>query len=145
MPLIDYFTAPSDADAARVLPGTGGPAAHGFEVLPAKGIDPAVALGNLEAILTDRPFDEVSAASRQCHLLTDGDADAFVVTVTDTLRDALAAASAEHLRQVAEPWAATDELAGTPPAMLADALDQFAGLARRALERNQRLYCWWAL
>jgi len=145
MPLIDYFTASSDADAERVLPGSGGPAALGFDTVPARGIDPAVVLGNLESIITDRPYDEVTAAVRQCHLLTDGEADGFVVTVTDTLRDALAAASSERLRQAAGPWAATEELAGTAPAVLADALEQLAALARRALERAHHLYCWWAL
>ena len=145
MPLIDYFTAPSDADAARVLPGSGGPAALGFDTLAANGIDPAVTLGTLESILTDRSYDEVATESRQCHLLTDGEAEAFVVTVTDTVRDALAAASAERLRQAAEPWAATEELAGTAPAMLAETLEQLAALARRALERTHHLYCWWAL
>ena len=145
MPLIDYFIASNDADAVRVLPGSGGPAALGFDTLPAKGIDPAVALGNLESIITGRTYGEVTAASRHCHLLTDGEAEAFVVTVTDTLRDALAAANDDRLRQVAEPWAATDELAGTTPAVLLDGLERLAALARRALERGHHLYCWWAL
>jgi len=145
VPLIEYFTASTDADAARVLPGSGGPAALGFDTVPAKGIDPAVVLGNLESIVTGRPYDEVMAASRQCHLLTDGEAETLVVTVTDTMRDALATAAAERLRQAAEPWAATDELAGAAPAVLADVLTQFAALSRRAVDRDHHLYCWWAL
>lgn len=59
--------------------------------------------------------------------------------------DSLAAASAERLRQAAEPWAATEELAGRAPAMLAETLEQLGALARRALERTHHLYCWWAL
>lgn len=145
MPLIDYFAAANDTDAARVLPESGGPAAFGFDTFSAKGIDPAVALGKLESIMTDRPYDEVIGASRQCELLTDGDADALVVTVSDTLRDALAAASGQRLRQVAEQWAATAELSSSTHEMLADRLDRFATLARGALERGHHLYCWWAL
>ena len=145
MPLIEYFAAADDADAARVLTEPGGPAATGFDAVAAKGIDPAVVLGNLESIITGRSYGEVTAAPRQCHLITDGDAEAFVVTVTDTLRDSLGAAGAERLRQVAEPWAATEELAGAEPAMLVEVLEQFAALARRALEQGQHLYCWWAL
>jgi hypothetical protein len=145
MPLMDYFTAASDADAASVLAGSGGPAALGFDTLSAPGIDPSVALGKLESIITDRPYAEVTAASRHCHLLTDGEGDALVVTVTDTVRDALGAATDERLREVAAPWAATDELAGATPEMLADVLQRFAAMARGAGERGDHLYCWWAL
>ncbi|BCJ48178.1 hypothetical protein GCM10010168_25380 [Actinoplanes ianthinogenes] len=143
MPFMDYFTAPDDADAARVLPGSGGPAALGFDTVPVKGIDPAVNLGTLEAILTGRSYEEVSAASRQCRPVTGTDAEAFVVTVTDTLRDALAAG--EPLQRAAGAWAATEEMAGADPALLAGALEELAALARRALDRGHHLYCWWAL
>ncbi len=145
MPLIDYFTAPSDTDAARVHLGSGGPATLGFDTVSAKGIDPAVALGNLESIMTDRPYEEVVNRSRQCDLLTDDEEDALVVTVTDTLRDALAAAHDERRRHTAEQWAATEELAHTTPEMLADFLGQFATLASSASERGHHHYCWWAL
>src|SRR4051812_36377619 len=145
MPLMDYFSATDDTDAARVVPGSGGPAALGVAAFQTKGIDPAVALGTLESILTARPYDEVATASRQCQLVTGGEADALVVTVTDALRDALAAVGEQGPRRVAEKWAATDELAGTTPEILAEALDQFALLARNAVERGHHLYCWWAL
>ena len=145
VPINDYFIASDDVDAVRVISGSGGPGALGFETFPAKGIDPAVALGTLESLMTGRAYDEVTAAGRQCHPLTDGDDDAVVVTVTDTLRDALAVAGAERLRRVAVPWAATDELAGTTPATLGEALRQFAALARQALKQGHHLYCWWAL
>jgi hypothetical protein len=77
VPLIDYFIASNDADALRVLTGSGGPAALRFETFPAKGVDPAVALGTLESVMTERSYDEVTGASRQCHPLTDGEADAL--------------------------------------------------------------------
>ena len=145
MPLIDYFTAVDDAHAAQVLPDHGGPAELGFATLEAKGVDPAVALGQLESILTGRPYGEVTEAERQCQLLTDSDAEAFVVTVTDTLRDALAQADESGLVQAVTVWAATEELDGAEPAVLAGFLQQFAALARGAVEQGHHLYCWWSL
>jgi len=145
VPLIEYFAAADDALAAQMLTGPGDPTAAGLDTVAAKGIDPAVVLGKLESIITGRSYDEVTAAPRQCHLLTDGDADTFVVTVTDTLRDSLGMASTERLRQVAEPWAAIEELAGAEFVALAEVLEQFAALAGRALKHNHHLYCWWAL
>jgi len=142
---MDYFIASDDADAARVLPGSGGPTPLGFDTLSTKGIDPAITMGTLESIITDRSYDEVTAAPRHCHPLTDTDADAFVVTVTDALRDAVAAADDQHLRQVAQRWADTDELAGVTPEDLVQLLDRFAVLARDAVDRGHHMYCWWAL
>jgi hypothetical protein len=151
VPLIDYFIARDDAEAARVEPGMGGPEACGFAALPAKGIDPAVAAGTLESILTGRPYDEVTADPRQCQLLTDdeeavAEGSSLVVTVTDTLRDALATADTARLAEVAAAWSRTEELSGlVEPEVLADFLKLFADLARAAVDRGGRLYCWWAL
>jgi hypothetical protein len=147
MPLIDYFIAADDTDAARVEPGFGGPEAYGFRTLPAKGVDPCVTLANLESILTERPHDRVIADPRQCHPVRDPDPDpeALVVTVTDSLRDALAAAEPPRLREAADAWARTDEMAGVAPQTLVDFLDEFRTLARTAAGAGHRLYCWLAL
>jgi hypothetical protein len=70
-----------------------------------------------------------------------------VVSVSDTLCELLAVATADDLARAAGLWSQTDELrmmradAETMASVLAD----LAGLARRAQASNQRLYCWWAL
>jgi hypothetical protein len=47
---------------------------------------------------------------------------------------------------VAVAWSGTDELAGQVTAeALAEFLELFADLARGAVDRGGRLYCWWAL
>jgi hypothetical protein len=143
VPLIDYFTATDDATAASTVDD--GPGAAGFETLPAKGIDPYDALGALESLLTGRAYDEIRGDPRQCQRLTDTSEDAFVVTVTDTLRDSLAAAGDDRLDGVAREWAGTDGLAGVDAAVLGQALRLFAALAKRAIDTDGHLYCWWAL
>jgi hypothetical protein len=145
MPLIDYFVAADDTVAARVVAGSGGPESIGFDTLYAKGIDPAVTLGTLESIMTGCSYDAVTDQPRHCHPITDASQEAFVVTVTDTMRDALAHADAGHLSTTAHTWARTDELRGVAAEDLLKLLEAFAALARRAVEHGQRLYCWWSL
>lgn len=144
MPLMDYFSAASDSQAARVTPGNGGPTRLGFDVLDLKGIDPTVMLTVLESILTGRPEDEVAEDARQSHPVVES-ASALVVTVTDTLRDALATADERALRDAAAEWSTMEELEGSDPENLADALKLLADLSRRAIARDHRLYCWWSL
>jgi hypothetical protein len=66
MPLIDYFIAADDATAARVVAGSGGPESNGFDTLSAQGIDPSVALGNLESIMTGCSYSAVTDQPRHC-------------------------------------------------------------------------------
>ncbi len=147
MPLIDYFVAPDDATAATALDVAGGPGAAGFATLPAKGIDPSVTLGKLESLLTGRRYEEITGDPRHRRPLTDTEAESFVVTVTDTLRDALAGTGGDRVDDVAREWAATDErrLARLDATQLAQVLQLLAGLARQAVDADGRLYCWWAL
>lgn len=144
VPIVDYFTSSDDKTAERAIDE--GPEALGFPTLPANGIDPSIAVGELESLLTGVPVGDVNAMDRHCRRVRQDDEPPFVVTVTDSLRDALAGATDDVLRQVASQWAATDQLAGDVSA--ADALDfltRFAVLARGAIHRGDRLYCWWAL
>ncbi|MDL4773164.1 hypothetical protein [Actinomadura xylanilytica] len=148
--IIEYYIAKDDAEAACVEPGMGGPERQGFDTLSAKSIDPCVALGTLESILTGRSFDEILADPRQCGSLDDseemGVVEASAVTVTDTLRDALASANVPRLQDVAKVWADTDELSGVvTPEVLGDFLKMFSDFAHGAVEKGERLYCWWTL
>lgn len=150
MALIDYFIARDDAEAASVTPNAGGPRSDGFTTLYAQVVDPFEGLMALESILTGRAIAEVGGDARHCHVVAGhgsepGRTDSLVVTVTDTLRDALAGADHEHLRTTASAWAATK-----PPNDRAESvtLDEFvrhfADLARGAADTGGRLYCWWA-
>lgn len=160
--LTDYFAAPSDqvaATAAEYVEGRPGlldlapevsaaakasyqeeagrprvrTAQSGLLFLQGKGVDPAILLGSLEEILTGRSYDEVKADPRQGGLIaTSDDEGRVIVSVTGTLRDALAAADPAGLADVAERWED-----GTDAAYLA----ALADLARQAVARGEHLYC----
>ncbi|MFE2884786.1 hypothetical protein [Streptomyces sp. NPDC059272] len=145
MVMCEYFSAASDESAVGVLEAPGGPDPSVFDVLSLKDIDPVVVMARLEGILTDCTYDEARARPRSGQLLSDPEAEAaFVISVSDTLRDALATASGERLDLAAGPFAAVEELRFTPIKM-SEVLHRLSGLARRATAENRRLYCWWAL
>ena len=143
--LYDYFAAADDHSAAMTLEHSPDP--ERFEVLDVGGIDPAVQLATLEALLREVGYEQVVADPRQCSLLSDpGDKGRWVVTLTDTLRDALAEAGADHLARTAIPWSQSEEFYGGGDAeLLGDFLIRFARLARTARERSHHLYCWMSL
>ncbi|MEV6507478.1 hypothetical protein AB0M61_15290 [Streptomyces sp. NPDC051642] len=145
MVMCDYFSAASDEAAVGVLDAPGGPDPSVFDVLSLKGVDPVVVMARLEGILTDCTYDEARARPRSGQLLSNPEAEAsFVISVSDTLRDALATASDKRLALVAGPFAAVEELRFTPT-KTSETLHRLSGLARRAAVENRRLYCWWAL
>lgn len=170
--LTDYFTAPSDPAAAAALDGLLDltPEAHaadremhrhtpetaarprlqiaagGTPVLFGKGVDPVVSLGLLEAVLTGRTYERVLDDPRQGDLVADNDG-AAVLTVTDTLRDALAARDAAALDRDGRAWTAAlraDAGPGPEPASEETAV-RFAmvlsELATGAAARGDHLYC----
>lgn len=143
--LYDYFAVADDHSAVATLEH--GPDPERFEVLDGGGIEPAVQLGRLEALLRDIGYEAVAADPRQCTLLgSTGDEGPWVVTLTDTLRDALADADADHLARTAVPWSRTEEFYGDGDAdLLGDFLNRFADLARDARDRGHHLYCWMSL
>jgi hypothetical protein len=149
--LTDYFAAPDDTRAATAAalgpdspdPLTSQPA---FATVELKGIDPFVVLGTLTSLLTDRPYAEVTADARHGSLVaTAGDEGPWVVSVTDTVVGALAGATPAALDEVAVRWAATEELEGSDPVDLADALHRLSALCARADDAGHRLYCWTSL
>ncbi|PTA43074.1 hypothetical protein [Micromonospora sp. RP3T] len=144
--LCDYFSAPTDEAAAAVADVLGGPRAAtdpGFEVVELKGIEPTVQLGTLEALLTGVDYDVVTRNPRwgKAAAVSD-DGELLVISLTDELPVALAAASESRLREVAASWSETEEFGGhADPSILAEALIELAGLARRAAARDERIYC----
>ncbi|WP_031079776.1 hypothetical protein [Streptomyces sp. NRRL S-118] len=148
MPLCDYFSAPDDQAAVAVLGTPGGPGQAELDVVFLKNIDPVVAMAQLEAVMTGCSYEEAGERPRSGQLLSEPeDGPPFVVSLTDTLIDALATASADDLVRCAEAWSMTDELrqVGITGEATADVLEALAGLAQRARVSGWRLYCWWAL
>lgn len=148
MTLCDYFSAVDDEAAFAVLKSPGGPSRAELDVFLLKNIDPVVAIAQLEAIMTGCSYEEASERPRSGQLLSSPeDGPPFVVSLSDTLFDALVTAAEDDLVRFAEPWSKTDELRqiriGVEVAT--DVLKGLVGLAQRARASSQRLYCWWAL
>lgn len=108
-----------------------------FDTVSAKGIDPLVQLGTLEAMLTGRGYEQIVAGPRAGHVLTTQDGgERLVVTLTDELQDVLADAQDGHLADVVVPWSQTEEFSArvTPrhsPGCSTNWLSLHAGPARR--------------
>ncbi len=148
MPLCDYFSAADDEAAVAVLQTPGGPGQASLDVVHLKNVDPVVCMAQLEAIMAACSYEEASQRPRSGQLLSSPEAEsAFVVSVSDTLRELLAAATEEELARAAEPWSLTEELRtiGFDTEAAAGVLAALAGLARRAQASDLRLYCWWAM
>ncbi|SIO29480.1 hypothetical protein [Agromyces cerinus] len=144
--LFDYFTAPDDAGAASVLEhGPLGPGAEPvFPTVSTKGIDPTVGLGTAAALLTGRTFDEILAdTAKSGPIADDGDGSIFVVEVDAVVSDAIADADETRLREVAVPWAQSEEFDGrADPADLAEFLIAIRSIALTARSDQAGLYCW---
>ncbi|MFB8034368.1 hypothetical protein ACFC5Z_15810 [Streptomyces sp. NPDC056004] len=141
--LYDYFSAPDDPAALAAFDQ--GIEEAGLPVLPVKGVDPYVQLGQAEGMLTGTPYDDVTSLPRFNRLLSSPeDESRWLVTLTDELRDALAAARPGGFGAVAEAWSHIEEFGGdAPPDELAGFLDMLADLAEqaRAHPEPHRLYC----
>jgi hypothetical protein len=137
----DYFAAADDPSAARVL--VDGPAAAGLPRVDGTGILPPAQTATLELLLTTRNHLAVNGSSDH-HVVADmGDGAQVVYRLPSSLLGALTAASPQQLREVAGPWAATEEFWGeADPDHLSEFLDELAALARTARARNEGLYCW---
>jgi hypothetical protein len=146
--ITDYFSAPSDEAAARVFDRPGGPAqplgdAPPLDTVESKGIDPAVMLGTLEAIITGRSWQDVFAKPGHGKALAHDDEGCLLVcAVSVELQALLAPATSGQLAAWAVPWSQTEEFRGAEPDSLTWFLDELAALARRASARDERLYCW---
>ncbi|MFK0007794.1 hypothetical protein ACIQTZ_12130 [Paenarthrobacter sp. NPDC090520] len=118
-----------------------------YETVSVKGIDPVVQLGALEELLTGRAYDDVVDDPRSGHTLATRDGDELlVVTLTDSLFQALACIDDDVIEQAAVPWSESEEFFdAADPRDLADFLKDLSALARRAEAAGHRLYCWASL
>jgi hypothetical protein len=116
-------------------------------VLATKGIDPVIQMRTLEALLTGEEYDVIAGRPRAAQVVAGRDQGAaVVVTLTDDLLAALAAAPRDQIVAAATPWSEDEEFNGqADPEALADFLLELADLARQADRRGERLYCWTCL
>jgi hypothetical protein len=116
----------------------------GVLVLETKGIDPLVQMGTLEALLTGEQYDVVASRPRAGQQVARRSQEGpWVVTLTDELQAALAAAPRDQIVAVAVQWLQTEEFRGQgDPETLAQFLLELADLARQGNRRGERLYCW---
>ncbi|WP_329323274.1 hypothetical protein OIE77_37155 [Streptomyces sp. NBC_01715] len=148
MPLCDYFSAADDEAAVAAASSPGEPERPARDTVCLKGIDPVAALARLEAIVTGCGHEEAGRDPRSGLLLSEADVDGpLVFSVSDTLVNALTAASGDDLRRFARSWSATAELRHNQvdAETAAGALEALTGLARRARSAGLRLYCRWSL
>ncbi|WP_328719344.1 hypothetical protein OHT52_07440 [Streptomyces sp. NBC_00247] len=132
--LYDYYAATDDAQAIALSENEyGAGTADPFGTIGLKGVMPHEILGTVESRLTGVPEEQVEADPRFCELLNvDGDDQdgPWLVSLTDTLRDALAEATPERL----------EDGVGQDSELMADFLQRLAELARDA-GPQRRLYC----
>jgi hypothetical protein len=113
-------------------------------VLATTGIDPVIQMSTLEALLTGDHYDVIARRPRAGHVVAErGQGQTLVVTLTDELQAALAAAPGDQIVAAATPWSHDEEWDGVAdPETLANFLLELADLARQAGQRGERLYCW---
>ncbi|MFJ9917451.1 hypothetical protein [Actinacidiphila glaucinigra] len=135
----DYYAATDDTQALALFEGD--VIADPFGTVGLKGADPYLILGTVEAHLTGVSEEQVEADPRFCALLNDAEHEgSWLVSLTDTLRDVLAAATPKRLLEAATAWTHTEDGGGEDPVLMADFLERLAELARDASPRR-RLYC----
>ncbi|MEV6212010.1 hypothetical protein [Kitasatospora sp. NPDC051914] len=143
--LFGYYAAADDQDAERaVVREDGESTGAGYDQFVVKGVDPVVDLLTVEFVLTGRPASVIRSDPRYGRLVAEvGEGDVVSVSLTETLRDALASADREFLEDLAGSLARSMRFPAPADAgHLADFLRQLAALAERAADRGHGLYCW---
>jgi hypothetical protein len=150
MPLFDYFRAAGADAVRRAMDASDGcsPMGEVFDGIEAKSVDPAVVLGMMIAAIEQVPW-RPDLVSQQLVWPAGGEQDLdhegpWVTELTASARDVLARAG--DLPRVAQEWARIEELGGHIDVAEAQAfIETVAGLARRAREADELLFCWMSL
>lgn len=139
---VDYFAARSDNVAAAAIDRPGGPA-HAFDTVRTElGPEMLVAL---EELLTGVSYQDNTPHTVDGRILAShNEDDLLVLTVAAGAQRALAKADGPRLAELAVRWSQVETLAGQPndSDILLLILEDLQGLARRAVKRGERLYCW---
>ncbi|MDG4774352.1 hypothetical protein [Solwaraspora sp. WMMD792] len=152
--LYDYFRS-TDDDAAIALMDelAGGPVARAagadgvaVDAVDLKWIDPPVALGQLVSFVRDAPWRAGLVQSRL--LWSPEEEGPWLFSLDDATRDTLASISDGQLPELSARWGRIDEFAHSgplPEGELVPVIEAIAGLARRARDAGDHLYCWCCL
>ncbi|WP_190037815.1 hypothetical protein [Streptomyces fructofermentans] len=141
--IIEFFVAPHHEAAAAAVEF--GPS-RDPESPKYGNFDVEEALIEWEALLTGRSFDElVSAGEPEPVADSDGEGP-FVLALSEALQDALAGADRARLDEVGGLWIEERAADGEEfdVEITAEILDGLATLARDAIGRGRRVYCWTA-
>jgi hypothetical protein len=162
--LTDYFRAVDGAAVEQAMGlDTTSPTDRdpGFDGVPLKGIDDVVLLGKLIAAITgvdwasnltgSVPVYPSAAPPRDgewAELAEDSPwvTGPWVTELGESTRQALASLDPSAIPAVAAGWAAAEEFDGDlDPSAAQKIVAELQGLARRAEEAGERLYCWASL
>ena len=102
-------------------------------------------LTKLAEILSGTPYDELAADKRISTLLAQKDEyEVLVLTVSDSVKAALAGASDEDLVRAAGPWSQIEEFHGLIDLDdLLEVMRELGLLARQAVDSGHSMYVWW--
>ncbi|MEU4805373.1 hypothetical protein [Actinosynnema sp. NPDC023587] len=148
--LTDYFRATDAETVVRAVEGdVVGPAARAgavFDGFELKGVDPAVGFGQLVAIALGVPWTPTVAGARLVWP-ADGsaDTDAWVFELGERALAAVAGVPDSAVAEVAAEWARAEEWDGASVEEVREIAEGLIGVARRARDAGERLYCWCAL
>lgn len=140
-------TGPADESARQDTPwvdGTTRAPQRIEDVLAVTGVEPTVTMATLEAVLTGAEVMDIIEGGVE-PIADGGPEGPWLVALRPQLQVALVSTPPGGWQAVAERWVATDELVGTPASAAVSFLEELAALARRASDRDQRLYCWVSL
>jgi hypothetical protein len=150
--LYDYFRSASDAAAVSLMDELGGgPVATAdggaVDAVDLKGIDPTVILGRLVGLARGIPW-EVGLVATELLWTGDEQEGPWLTSIGDAARDTLASIGSADARNLSGQWGQIEELARNGPLpndQLLPIIDRIAGLARRARDAGDHLYCWCSL
>jgi hypothetical protein len=149
--LTDYFSAPSDESAASALDRVGGPGQPGagpsplppFDTFQAKGLDPYVIVGRLEAALAGQDYRAITAGTQYGHLVAKRGAQGpWVTKISSSLQAVLSLADSDELARAAAEWSQAEEFGDASLEEMTGVLKGLSGLAGRATAKDEHLYCW---
>lgn len=154
---IDYFAAASDDEAAatanlesglRSVPfdDESGADAPEYDVVPSQDVDPGLALGYLNELLTGVPVDEFVSNGWPAPVAVSDDEQKYVLAVDPGFVTLMSTREGPY-DELAERWAAVEAPDGADewnprPRDLADFLAQFVALALKAQDEGKHVYCW---
>ncbi|MEV6193092.1 hypothetical protein AB0M19_11895 [Streptomyces sp. NPDC051920] len=138
--IVDFFAAPDDASAARVLHT--GPR-HGFEPLSFGNFDPEEAAVEWECLLAGGSFEDLVEAGGPRLVAGHDDDGSVVFALSPRLFAALAEAGRSELEGAAISWVALRAEDGEDIGrdIASVILDELAALVRSARHQGHGVYC----